>query len=162
MPCAVLGSPRPEGQRRENSSQGSYGNFLAHGFQGAGQGGGGGGHCEEGGPAEPGQGQPEPPACRLEEETPPAPPVSQGADAILEKALLRLPSPRSWFFCALPFVYGGALQWGPFKLPQPEEARPQRPPPSSSNSSSVQEAGHATHPQLKQRTGEDALEASMF
>ncbi|KAJ8351200.1 hypothetical protein SKAU_G00226760 [Synaphobranchus kaupii] len=41
------------------------------------------------------EGQPEPPASRLEKETPPAPPLSQGANAILEKALLRLPSPGS-------------------------------------------------------------------
>ena len=62
--------------------------------------------------------------------------------------------PQILVFCALPFVYGGALQWGPFKLPQPEEGCPQRPPPSSSNSSSVQETGQAAHPQL--RKGLDA------
>ncbi|KAG7465065.1 hypothetical protein MATL_G00172240 [Megalops atlanticus] len=66
----------------------------AYGLQGARQGAGGGGQREEAGPAESCQGQPDPQTCRMEKETPPTPSLSQGANAVLEKALLRLPSPR--------------------------------------------------------------------
>lgn len=57
----------------------------SHGLHGAWQRAGGGGRREEGGPAaEPWQG-PDPQTGGLEEETPTAPPLPQGAHAILEQ-----------------------------------------------------------------------------
>ncbi|MFT7810248.1 hypothetical protein AGIG_G15535 [Arapaima gigas] len=111
-----------------------------HGLRGTGQG-GGGGQREKVGSAESRQELPQPQTCRLEEETSKASPLSQGAHAVLEQAQPKTPSSGSDLSSS--FAPGEPVRGDLARLARRETST--KPPGSSSNSSSVQIAGQATH-----------------
>ncbi|KAL4631605.1 hypothetical protein GN956_G15129 [Arapaima gigas] len=82
-----------------------------------------------------------PQTCRLEEETSKASPLSQGAHAVLEQAQPKTPSSGSDLSSS--FAPGEPVRGDLARLARRETST--KPPGSSSNSSSVQIAGQATH-----------------